>query len=182
MRLRPNVVHRRDVRNQSSRNGVKPWLIVIHTTEGQNLPGSARDLIGLGGWFDNPASQASSHVATDSDAQSARYVRDDQKAWTSAAFNSVSLNIEQVGFASRTRAWWNTRDREQLRETARWIAEWSLEFDIPIRSSRGGRRPGIARHSELGLAGGGHSDPGAGFPMWLCRRMARNIKRKRLDK
>lgn len=177
-RLRPNVVHRHIVSNQSSRNGVVPDLITIHTTEGQEIPDSARDLIGLGNFFDVPSTDASSHVANDSDGQSARYVVDSQKAWTQAFFNPRCLSIEQVGFASRWWKMWRTKDRDQLRETARWIAHWSIKYDIPIRRSLGGRRSGVATHKSLGAAGGGHVDPGIGFPMLLCLRMARQIKRE----
>jgi hypothetical protein len=46
------------VRNRSSRNGSRPRLMVLHTTEGDNHPG-IRDLEGLAGWFDNPDAQAS---------------------------------------------------------------------------------------------------------------------------
>src|SRR5690349_3052274 len=48
--------------NQSSRNGVKPRLIVLHTTEGHNTAG-LDDLRGLVSFFDNPNSQVSAHVA-----------------------------------------------------------------------------------------------------------------------
>jgi hypothetical protein len=33
MRRYPNVVVRRSVHNQSSRNGIKPQIIVVHSTE-----------------------------------------------------------------------------------------------------------------------------------------------------
>jgi hypothetical protein len=51
----PKTVVRKIVRNRSSRNGAGVKLIVLHSTEGGNVPHSARDLEGLGSWFDNPA-------------------------------------------------------------------------------------------------------------------------------
>jgi N-acetyl-anhydromuramyl-L-alanine amidase AmpD len=91
-RVDPRVTVRRLVRNQSSRNGVKPRLIVVHATESGNRPGDS-DLAAIGTWFDNPASQASSHVCTDADGHSGRFVLDAHKAWHCAGFNSVSLGI-----------------------------------------------------------------------------------------
>lgn len=173
-RVTPHVVVRRNVRNQSSRNGVKPKLIVVHATESSNRPGSS-DLAAIGEWFDNPASQASSHVCTDADGNSARYVLDDKKAWHCAGFNSVSLGIEQVGRAAQD-SW----TRDELRETARWIARWSKRHGIPIRKGevRGGQvtKSGVLRHSELGVVGGGHSDPGGGYPLHAVLNLARFYK------
>lgn len=172
MRASPHVVLRRFVQNQSARSaGARPALIVIHSTEGHNVKGVA-DLQALGALFDRPSSKASSHVAIDDEGQSARFVRDERKAWTCAGFNSVSLNIEQVGVAAGA-AW----TREEYRECARWVARWSLLYGIPIRSGRvSGRqvtRSGVVRHSDLGAVGGGHSDPGKGYRMTLMLTLAR---------
>jgi hypothetical protein len=102
----------RHVRNCSSRHGAFPRLIVLHSTEGANLKGIV-DLKGLGDWFDNPAAQASSHVATDAEGNSARFVDDSVKAWSCEFYNSMSLNIEQVGRAAQT-SWPDA----QIQETA----------------------------------------------------------------
>lgn len=170
-RVYPDVVVRRNVRNQSSRNGVKPRLIVVHSTESSNRPGSS-DLAAIGAWFDNPAAQASSHVCTDADGLSGRFVADDQRAWHCAGFNSVSLSIEQVGRAAQT-SW----TRDELRETARWIAYWSRKHDIPIRKGaiNGGTvaRSGVVRHSDLGAVGGGHHDPGNSYPLQSVLNLAK---------
>ncbi len=176
MRLKPKVVVDRKVRNQSSRAGVKPRLIVLHSTEGWNYEGTA-DLEGLAAWFDNPAANASSHVATDADGHSARFVVDDRRAWHVAAYNDASLGIEQIGFASQ-----NKWAEAELKETARWIAKWSLKHDIPIQHGRASngqvRRAGVVCHSELGAEGGGHSDPGRGYPMGKVLDLAREFKRE----
>ncbi len=175
MRLKPKIVLERTVCNQSARDGAKPKLIVLHSTEGWNYEGTA-DLKGLASWFDTPAAQASSHVATDADGHSARFVADDARAWHSAAYNAVSLGIEQVGHASQ-----QTWDEAELKETARWIAKWSLRHDIPIQHGRASngkvRRAGVVLHSELGAEGGGHSDPGRGYPMGKVLDLAREVKR-----
>jgi N-acetyl-anhydromuramyl-L-alanine amidase AmpD len=142
----------------SDRGGVRPTLIVVHATAGHNRPGIA-DLVGLGGWFCNPSAQVSSHVATDNEGNSARFVPDERKAWHCMAYNRMSLGIEQVAPGDGTEI-----TRDMYRETARWIAQWSKKYGIPIREAQvdNGRilRSGVIRHSSLGALGGGHADPG----------------------
>lgn len=155
-----------NVVNQSSRNGVKPRIIVLHTTEGHNRPGLS-DLHGLVSFFDNPSSQVSSHVANDADGNDARIVPDERKAFTQAAFNSVALSIEQIGSASQTNF-----PEAQLRNTARWIAHWSKKFGIPITHSTS---HGVCQHRDLGSAGGGHHDCGPHYPLTRVLAMARSM-------
>lgn len=179
-RINPHVDVRRLVRNKSSRAGAKPVLIVVHATQSQNREGLS-DLQAIGAWFDNPAAQASSHVCTDGEGHSARYVRDQEKAWHCAGYNRVSLGIEQIGFAEYNR--WSEAEQ---RETARWIARWSVMWGIPIQKGRVQAdvarviRAGVVRHSELGAAGGGHSDPGRGYPLHEVLVMAREYRRRLL--
>lgn len=145
--------------NFSSRGGATPTLTVIHATAGHNRPGLS-DLVGLGDWFGRTASQVSSHVATDNEGHSARYVRDSEKAWHVAAYNRMALGIEQVAPGDGTEI-----TRAMLEETARWVARWNLLHGIPISKARVTPtgvilRAGVIRHSELGALGGNHGDPG----------------------
>lgn len=146
-----------NVRNQSSRNGVKPTLIVLHDTEGANIPNSIADLQGLAHWFDNPAAQASSHVGVDSDGFSAKFVDDAAKAWAQMAYNSKALSIEQVGFATQ-KDW----PEAQLNKVAMYLAYWSKKYDIPLVRST---EHGVCQHRDLGAAGGGHHDVSATYPI-----------------
>jgi hypothetical protein len=136
------------------------------------------DLKRLGAWFDDPQTEVSSHVANDAEGNDARYVRDRRKAWTVAAFNSVSLNIEQIGSAGFDRRTWMVKRQPQLENTARWIAHWHRRWDIPIRragvSGSTVTRSGVATHDQLGSAGGGHHDPGKGYPLRYVLRLARS--------
>lgn len=170
----PAVHVRRRSPNQSSRNGVKPRLIVPHSTEGTNVKGDA-DLIGLGSFFASPAVEVSSQVATDADGHSARYVEDAEKAWHCAAYNSLALGIEQVGRAAQT-SWSDA----QVDETARWVAFWSHKFGIPIQRAKvsGGKvvKAGVIMHSELGALGGGHHDPGTSYPIEKLLVRAKHFK------
>jgi len=144
--------------NKSSRGGAQPTLIVIHATVSHNVQGLA-DLKAIGEWFSRPSTQASSHVCTDNEGHSARYVRDGDKAWHCAAYNRMSLGIEQILPATGAEV-----TRDLYRETARWVARWSQMFGIPIRKGQVSNgsvvKAGVVRHSELGALGGGHSDPG----------------------
>lgn len=175
-RVSQKVVVRRNVRNQSARtSSIK--AVVIHSTESDNRVGTS-DLASIGAWFDNPGAQASSHVCTDADGQSARYVPDSRKAWHGGSYNSQTLGIEQIGRAAQS-SW---SDRE-IDETARWVAYWSLKHKIPIRvgAVSGGQvtKTGVVTHSMLGSLGGGHHDPGTGYPMDRMLRRARHFAKIR---
>lgn len=177
-RVRPNVVLRSNVVNQSARTaGVRLNLVVLHSTESHNRPGTS-DLAGVMSWFDNPSAQASSHVIVDADGNSARCVPDERKAWHCQDYNSASLGIEQIGYAAQGRNAWRRNWRE-LRETARWIARWSRQHRIPIRRAHVANgvvtRSGVTTHAKLGAAGGGHWDPGD-YPLRRVLLLARLYK------
>jgi N-acetyl-anhydromuramyl-L-alanine amidase AmpD len=162
--------------NYSDRGAAHPTLIVIHVTAGHNRPGIS-DLLGLGDWFGQRSSEVSSHVATDNEGNSARFVHDSEKAWHVAAYNRMALGIEQVAPGDGTEI-----TRDMYRETARWVARWSKTYGIPIRkaqvtSSGVILRSGVIRHSELGRLGGGHSDPG-GYDMHAMLALARFYRGK----
>jgi N-acetyl-anhydromuramyl-L-alanine amidase AmpD len=166
-RHHPKVTVRHNVACQSTRHGESPLLIVLHDTEGGNIPHSSRDLAGLGDYFDRLSTQASSHVAVDEDGHSARYVPDGMKAWSQAYYNPWCLSIEQIGFA--TDDWKSKKKEAQLQETARWIAWWSKEHNIPIQAgtvTSDGRitKPGVKQHRSLGSLGGGHHDVARSYP------------------
>jgi N-acetyl-anhydromuramyl-L-alanine amidase AmpD len=184
--VKPDYV--RIVRNQSSREGPKPRLIVLHVTTDahsdsppvvRDQPG-IKDLKRLGAWFDSPQAQVSSHVANDADGNDARYVLDRRKAWTQVAFNSVSLSIEQIATTGFNRRKWMVKREPQLENTARWIAHWHRRWNIPIRRAEvSGNvviRSGVATHKQLGEAGGGHDDPGPGYPFNHVLALARSFR------
>ncbi len=161
--------YERLVRNRSSRRGVTPKIIVLHTTEGHNRPGTS-DLDGLAGWFDNPGSQASSHVGIDAEGNKVRMVPDAEKAWTQAMFNSLALSVEQVGFASFSKRDWIRSYHAGLNAVADQLAEWHVDYGIPLKRST---THGVCEHVDLGAAGGGHHDCGAGYPLTYVLYLAR---------
>lgn len=158
-RYSPNVDVKMMSPCKSSREGAHPTLIVIHATVSHNRKGLS-DLRSIGEFFSHFSTQASSHVCTDNEGNSAVYVNSADKAWHCAAFNRLSLGIEQIlpgtSGAEETTALYQ--------ETARWVARWSKMYHIPIQmgavNGLSVARAGVIRHSSLGALGGGHTDPG----------------------
>lgn len=158
------------VRNQSERHS--PILaIAVHSTESNNIPNSIADLRGVGNWFDNVASDASSHIGIDRDANSELWVHSDKKAWTILDANPFTLNIEFVAFAAQAKNLWV---EDQLKEGAKWAAYWCVKYGIPaqrgmVRNVHGQcvcTKKGIITHLDVTAAGfGTHQDPGPNFPM-----------------
>lgn len=173
-RQKPNVVLTKISPNRSSRGGVTPRLMVLHSTESDNREGNS-DLDAIATYFASPSAQASSHVLTDADGNSARCVPDPDKAWTQAGFNPYCLSIEQIGRASQT-SW----AEAQLRESARWLAKWSRDFGIPLQrgevSGSAVTKPGVVTHKQLGAYGGGHVDPGDGYPVDKVIKLAKEYR------
>lgn len=171
------------VRNQSERRA--PVLaIAVHSTESQDIPGTTRDLVSIRNWFDNPASQASSHIGIDGQANTELWVHSNRKAWTIGAANSWTVNIEFIARAGQAPGAW---EDAQIKQGARWAAYWALKYDIPIQKANCRNvnglcvctKRGIIRHSDVTAAGfGTHTDPGPAFPMDDFLRAARFYKQK----
>jgi hypothetical protein len=157
--------------NYSSRGGATVRLIVIHTAEG------ATTIESLGNYFANPSVDASSHVGADDKAGViGEYVKRDGKAWTQGNANPVSVSIELCAFAKWSTSEWN-KHPNMLENCARWIAEESKHFGVPIKkltaSQAQGSGWGVCQHADLGSWGGGHWDCGSGFPIDSVLEMAR---------
>lgn len=150
-------------------------LVVLHTTEG------ARTYEELGRFFQHPSAQVSSHVGVDDTlGVVGEYVQPAQKSWSVVSFNSVSMNAEMCGFSAWTTEQWMHDHMNLLRNVSRWIREECARFRLPIaklnaeQAQNGGH--GVCGHVDLGAAGGGHHDPGPGFPWgWVINR-ARTIR------
>lgn len=149
----------RTTSNKSSRNGTRIKVIVLHATEGS--------YDGAVSWLCSPQSNASAHLVISKTGNTTRLVADADKAWHVAADNPFTLGIEQEGYTSQT-SWPDA----QLREVAQWVAFWAHKYDIPITHST---TAGVCRHSDLGQHGGGHGDPGAGYPLDRVLAMARAL-------
>lgn len=162
------------VANRSSREGGRPKLLVLHTTEG----GTIQSVIAE---FNDNASQASSHVVNNAQGESARLVPDSEKSWSVCSYNPFTLNIEQCGFAAMSKEEWFKNANKQLSNTAAWLAEWSVAHDVPLRKGIASGstlrifRTGIVQHKDLGTLGCGHSDCGSGYPQGYVTKLARLI-------
>lgn len=157
---------------RSSRNGVKPRIIVLHITVSHNRPGKG-DVDVILDYFGQPSTMASSHIINDAEGNCARCVPDGDKAWTQAAYNSQALSIEQVEWdRNRPRSDWFKLNQKQLDNTAAWVAWWAKKYDIPLVHST---THGVCEHMDLGAAGGGHDDCGPGFPLDYILTKARSL-------
>jgi len=146
-------------------SGSTKRLIVIHTMEGFTGPNGGSD---CAIYFQGNVG-ASSQVCVDNNRGKAwECVSRSKGAWTQCNFNSVSVSIEQSGYASWSRDKWLNEREPQLRNVADWIAEEAKALGIPItrlnstQAQSGGR--GVCGHQDLGSAGCGHSDPGPNWP------------------
>lgn len=176
-KLHPEVTHISP--NRSSRNGQRIRLLVVHITVSLNQPGLT-DIDNVMAWLSRPSTEASAHIVNDREGFDGRLVADVDKAWACAAYNAVSLNIEQVeNDVNRSRSAWLNGSKAQLLNTAAWLAKWSVTYNVPLRHST---RLGVCQHRELGAAGGGHQDCGAGYPLDVvihkARAMARHYTRR----
>jgi peptidoglycan hydrolase-like protein with peptidoglycan-binding domain len=160
--------------NYSSRGGATVRLIVLHTAEGSTTYES------LGNFFASSSSGVSSHVGIDDKlGKIGEYVTRGNKAWTQGNANPVAVSAELCGFASWSTSQWKNSHANMLNNTARWVAEESGKFGIPITrltaSQAQGTGRGVCQHVDLGSWGGGHVDCGTGFPMDYVLDMARDM-------
>lgn len=144
------------------------WL-VIHTQQGRS---TAR---GLAGYCKNPASEVSYHDAIDA-IEMIQMVRYQDAPWSAGGANTVAEHMCFGGsFAEWTRAQWLDPDKDadginqdaMLWRGAAWGAWRAQVNEIPVQWVTNGVPPGsrgFTGHSNLGQWGGGHSDPGPGFP------------------
>lgn len=163
--------------HQSSREGARIHLLVLHTTEGSG------SLETLGSIFDNE--EASSHYGIDEQGNIARYVPDAAKAWTQCNYNPVSLSAEQIGFAEFSRSDWFKR-HDQLRGAAEFLTYGHIHYGVPLRQgevANGGIvKDGVMQHGQLGLIGCGHTDCGEGYPQKYVMLLARYFVAHKLHK
>lgn len=145
-------------------------LIVIHSMESQEKPGTAKR---VAAWFGGPtAPKSSAHVCVDS--QHIVHVVDDSDiAWAAPGANNDGLHIEMAGVAAQTRAQWlDDYSKGVLDNAAKVAAEWCKKYSIPavfLTSAQvaDGKTKGICGHVTVTKAFpklGTHTDPGANFP------------------
>lgn len=149
----------------------KVRLIVIHTMESQEKPGTAKN---VAKWFSGPtAPKASAHFCVDNK-DAVRVVEDDDIAWAAPGANSDGLHIEIAGSARQTKGQW--RDEYTLAcldRAAEVAAKWCVKYQIPVKHLNlnqvvDGKTKGFIGHVDATRAfpylKGDHTDPGKNFP------------------
>jgi hypothetical protein len=141
--------------NVSSRHGQKVHLIVAHRPVG-SYDGSIATLC-------DPAREASAHVITKKGGlEATQLVAWDEKAWACEAFNAFSDNIE---FSDEM---WVGGDPHGLAVAARIVAFRCHVRGIPaVWTHDPMNKPGVCRHYDLGVIGGGHTDPTTLTGTWV---------------
>lgn len=140
--------------NFSSRHGESVHLIVCHRPVG-TYEGSITHLC-------DPAAEASAHVITKRGGLDAtQLVGWDDKAWACKAFNAFSDNLELSD------EMWVGGDPHGLAVAARIVAFRCHKRGIPaVWTKQPHTTPGVCRHYDLGIAGGGHTDPTTDDMVW----------------
>ena len=143
----------------------RPRRIILHSTESGDRPGVS-DVSGIFSFWRSQGRGYGAHLVIDSDGNTGRGAHANKIVWATFGANTTSYQIELVGFASLPRWRWLKR-RRQLDKAAKWCAYQCKQHGIrPVHSTTNG----IARHRDF--PAGGHTDPGAGFPLdWFLRRV-----------
>jgi hypothetical protein len=111
--------------------------------------------------FRDPANRASAHVVYPGSAVAgvaAQMVPWSEAAWTEAAYNPSSVEIESAD------AIWLGHDQHGFQQLARMAAYLLHAYSLPPVWSH---ERGLCRHGDLGAAGGGHpSCPTTDLHLW----------------
>lgn len=139
-------------------------LVVIHTTEGLELPRRAE---AVAAYFAGDA-RASAHYIVDP-AMVVQSVLERDVAWHAGGANRGSIGIEHCGHAGQSaEEWADATSRAELDLSARLVADICTRHNIPVEwldagQVKSGAR-GITGHKECSDAfGGSHWDPGPNF-------------------
>ena len=150
-----------------------PRIIVIHTMETPEIEGRARQ---VANWFAGAsAPQASAHYCVD-DKEIIQSVKDTDTAWAVDDFdlNQQSISIELAGTAGQNAAQWHdTYSKAEFAEFVALSKALSVKYGIPpiwlnTQMILDGKTKGFCGHHDITIAkkiAGGHTDPGANFPM-----------------
>jgi len=160
-------------------NGVKkghthgpssPMTIVLHDTESHDQAGIG-DVKGVLDYLAGTADELNAHLVIDKEGNTGQGAPFNKMCYHARGGNTNSIGIEQIGFARFGFVGWWAR-KQQLDKVARWLAYLSKTYNIPLVHST---THGVCMHKDL--PAGGHSDPGAGYPIGRVLDMAIKYKR-----
>lgn len=165
----------RFVSNYSSRNGVKPQVIVWHQTVSRDRPGW-EDQDALTAYASQRSSGVSWHFLIGrTDGNCTFSVPLHMKAWTQGNANPFSFGIEVQAYGDEPSYVQEAGERRLLAVTR----ELGRRFGIPMREGRVENcrvvRSGIVEHADLGACGGGHADVTPWDTRPLLAKLARQV-------
>jgi len=154
--------------------GSNPRLLVCHTTEGAQTNDSIKNyLTGHNG--------VSYHASVDNymDGIAYEYVYEDDGAWAQCGFNDEALCCVFCTPGGASNNWssgyWSNDQALMMRNMAKWLADQSSQYSIPLigltDSQAQGSARGVCQHKNLGSNGCSHHDCGQ-MPMQELLRMA----------
>ncbi len=143
-------------------------LVVLHTMEASEKPGTAR---AVARWFAGAnAPQSSAHYCLDS-TEVVACVREKDVAWAAPGANRNGIHLEHAGFAAQSAVnWADAYSQALLDRSATLCAEICERYSIPpVRLSAAdliAKKRGICGHIEVTQAfkKSTHTDPGKNFP------------------
>ncbi len=156
-------------RNFTPANRTGCRLIVIHSMESPEKPGTAR---AVAKWFAGPISpRASAHFSVDN-SEVIRCVLEKDIAWAAPGANNDGLHVELAGYAKQTAADWDDAySRAELSRAAELCADIAQRYQIPpvrltVDEVRDGKTKGFCSHKDVSDAfkKSTHQDPGQNFP------------------
>lgn len=151
------------------RHGSHVELVVVHRwgVRYSSEPGEAKTYAGVVSYFQNPANKASAHVVFPGSAvpdHATQMVEWSHLAWTEAAYNPVSDDVESADACWTVETNGRVADEPGLAVLARIVAFRLHARGLPPVWSH---RRGFCRHADLGAAGGGHTEcPTTDLHLW----------------
>lgn len=150
-----------------------PKRVVLHDTESHDTKGIT-DISGIYDFWQRQGKGYGAHLVIDKDGNSGISAYGfDKVMWHVENYNTGSIGIEQIGFASYTKLIWSRSHQKQIIKVARWLAWIHHRYGVPLTHSL----QGVCTHADVGAAGidpSGHTDPGANYPirmlLWLANR------------
>lgn len=156
-------------RNYTPANRADCRLVVIHSMESLEKPGTAR---AVAKWFAGPlAPRASAHYCVDN-TETVQCVKETSIAWAAPGANNDGVHIELAGYAKQSASDWDDAySKAELGRAAELVADICRRYQIPPRwltvaEVKDGKTRGICGHADVTAAfhKSDHTDPGVGFP------------------